>query len=271
MMIFLQNKRLNQFVILLICMFPIVVSAQGIEEALLNTKNTVEAKKEAEPAAEPAAEPEESLGVPTFETAEPSVSLITNHKAPDEAAPYDYQRHSPTWSDSPFSRKIVEPPAPPAKETGPSPWEGWRLAAVDKFGDDYTVGLTNKKGEFRLLSVGDETDEGVKLTKVESNGIISETTIYLTGGGHSGPLSFDSKRLSSPVKGAPVPKKAPTKTTGKLPARPPGVTDAKAAEIKKQQEAARAKIREQMLKARSSRSSSNNDSKRRVTLPPPRK
>ena len=217
MISFLQNKRLNQFMILLLCMFPIVVAAQGIEEALLNTKNNGVEKKEAEPAAEPAAEPEESLEVPTFETAEPSVSLITNHKAPDEAAPYDYQRHSPTWSDSPFSRKIVEPPAPPAKETGPSPWEGWRLAAVDKFGDDYTVGLTNKKGEFRLLSVGDETDEGVKLTKVESNGIISETTIYLTGGGHSGPLSFDSKRLSSPVKGAPVPKKASTKTTGKLP------------------------------------------------------
>ena len=105
MMSFLQNKRLNQFMILLICMFPIFVAAQGIEEALLNIKNTVEEKKEAEPAAEP----EESLEVPTFETAEPSVSLITNHKAPDEAAPYDYQRHSPTWSDSPFSRKIVEP------------------------------------------------------------------------------------------------------------------------------------------------------------------
>ena len=166
----------------------------------------------------------------------------------------------------------MEPPAPPAKETGPSPWEGWRLAAVDKFGDQYTVGLTNKKGEFRLLSVGDETDEGVKLTKVESNGVIGETTIYLTGGGHSGPLSFDSKRLSSPVKGAPVPKKAASqKTTGKLPARPPGVTDQKAAEIKKQQEAARAKIREQMLKARSSKGSNTNDSKRRVTLPPPRK
>ena len=48
MMSFLQNKRLNQFMILLICMFPIVVAAQGIEEALLNTKNTVEEKKEAE-------------------------------------------------------------------------------------------------------------------------------------------------------------------------------------------------------------------------------
>ena len=60
MMSFLQNKRLNQFMILLIFMFPIVVAAQGIEEALLNTKNTVEEKKEAEPAAEPEAEPDES-------------------------------------------------------------------------------------------------------------------------------------------------------------------------------------------------------------------
>ena len=55
MISFLQNERLNQFMIILICMFPIVVAAQGIEEALLNTKNTVEEKKEAEPAAEPAA------------------------------------------------------------------------------------------------------------------------------------------------------------------------------------------------------------------------
>ena len=39
MISFLQNKRLNQFMILLLCLFPIVVAAQGIEEALLNTKN----------------------------------------------------------------------------------------------------------------------------------------------------------------------------------------------------------------------------------------
>ena len=37
-----------------------------------------------------------------------------------------------------------------------------------------------------------------------------------------------------------------------------------------QQEAARAKIREQMLKARSSKGSSNNDSIKGVILPPPR-
>ena len=257
------NKKTKYLVYGIICLFPIVLNSQGIEEALLKSKKAP-TNKEAQPEAQPE--------VPTFETAEPSVQLISNHEHPDEKSSYDYQIHSPTWGDSPFSRKIVEPPAPPAKETGPSPWEGWRLAAVDKFGDQYTVGLTNKKGEFRLLSVGDETDEGVKLTKVESNGVIGETTIYLTGGGHSGPLSFDSKRLSSPVKGAPAPKKAaPQKTTGKLPARPPGVTDKKAAEIKKQQEAARAKIREQMLKARSSRGSNTNDAKRRVTLPPPRK
>ena len=40
MISFLQNKRLNQFMILLLCMFPIVLAAQGIEEALLNTKKT---------------------------------------------------------------------------------------------------------------------------------------------------------------------------------------------------------------------------------------
>ena len=53
MISFLQNKRLNQFMILLLCMFPIVVAAQSIEEALLNTKNNGVEKKEAESAAEP--------------------------------------------------------------------------------------------------------------------------------------------------------------------------------------------------------------------------
>ena len=48
MISFLQNKRLNQFMILLLCMFPIVVAAQGIEEALLNTKKTGVEKKEVE-------------------------------------------------------------------------------------------------------------------------------------------------------------------------------------------------------------------------------
>ena len=60
MISFLQNKRLNQFMILLLCMFPIVVAAQGIEEALLNTKNNGVEKKEAEPAAEPSAAPAEA-------------------------------------------------------------------------------------------------------------------------------------------------------------------------------------------------------------------
>ena len=60
MISFLQNKRLNQFMILLLCVFPIFVAAQGIEEALLNTKKTGVEKKEAEPAAEPAAEPEDA-------------------------------------------------------------------------------------------------------------------------------------------------------------------------------------------------------------------
>ena len=164
----------------------------------------------------------------------------------------------------------MEPPPLAAKETGPSPWDGWRLAAVDKFGGSYTVGLTTKKGEVRLLKIGEETEDGVKLTKVESNGVIGETTVFLSGNGHSGPLTFDVKRLSSPVRGAPVPKKAVSKTKGKLPQRPPGTSDDRAAAIKKQQEAARAKIREQMLKARASKSN-NDQPKRRVTLPPPRK
>ena len=121
-----------------------------------------------------------------------------------------------------------------------------------------------------MLKMGEETEDGVKLTKVESNGVIGETTVFLSGNGHSGPLTFDVKRLSAPVKGAPVPKKAVTKTTGKLPSRPPGISGDKAEAIKKQQEAARAKIREQMLKARASKSK-NDQPKRRVTLPPPRK
>ncbi len=209
-------------------------------------------------------------GVPAQSAPAPTL-LPPQPVLPGKQSPYDYQNHNSTWEDSPFSRRIVEPPPPAAKETGPSPWDGWKLAAVDKFGDSYTVGLTTKKGEFRLLKMGEETEDGVKLTKVESNGVIGETTIFLTGNGHSGPLTFDVKRLSAPVRGAPVPKKAVLKkTAGKLPQRPPGISADKISAIKKQQEAARAKIREQMLKARGSKSN-NDQPKRRVTLPPPRK
>ena len=82
MMIFLQNKRLNQFVILLICMFPSVLAAQGIEEALQKTKNTVEEKKEAEPAAESAAEPAAS----TVERIRARREALVSHAPAERAA-----------------------------------------------------------------------------------------------------------------------------------------------------------------------------------------
>ena len=263
-----MKEWVKLIVIGLLSLFPFLCFGQGPEEAL--TKS-IEPKKAPEKSPEPAPEAAPALlGGAATPTAPAPTLLPPQPVLPGKKSAYDFQNHNSTWDDSPFSRRIVEPPPPPAKETGPSPWEGWKLAAVDKFGDSYTVGLTTKKGEFRLLKMGEETEDGVKLTKVESNGVIGETTIFLSGNGHSGPLTFDVKRLSAPVKGAPVPKKAVTKTTGKLPQRPPGISDDKAAAIKKQQEAARAKIREQMLKARSQKSS-NDKPQRRVTLPPPRK
>ena len=256
-------KEWIKFIVVgLVSLFPISLMGQGPEEALPKTPTPKVVPKKAPEATPGLLGGTATQSVPTLLPPQPVL--------PGKQSPYDYQNHNSTWEDSPFSRRIVEPPPPPAKETGPSPWDGWRLAAVDKFGDSYTVGLTTKKGEFRLLKMGEETEDGVKLTKVESNGVIGETTVFLSGNGHSGPLTFDVKRLSAPVKGAPVPKKAVTKTTGKLPSRPPGISGDKAEAIKKQQEAARAKIREQMLKARASKSK-NDQPKRRVTLPPPRK
>ena len=129
---------------------------------------------------------------------------------------YRADRHSSTWSRSPFSREVLPPPAGPTGPQGPTPWDGWQIAAVDKFGGEYTIGLISKKNEFHLLKVGQANDDGVKITKVESTGVISETVVHLTDGTRTGEIAFDSKRLTSASKGAPTPKA----TGGKGPVRP---------------------------------------------------
>jgi hypothetical protein len=119
---------------------------------------------------------------------------------------YRADRHSSTWSRSPFSREVLPPPAGPTGPQGPTPWDGWQIAAVDKFGGEYTVGLISKKNEFHLLKVGQANDDGVKVTKVESTGVISETVVHLSDGVRTGEIAFNSKRLTSAPKGAPGPK-----------------------------------------------------------------
>ncbi len=126
-------------------------------------------------------------------------------------------RHASTWMNSPFSREVLPPAAGPSGPTGPAVWDGWKIAAVDKFGGQYSVGLVSKKGEFFLLKVGQEHEETeVKVTKVESNGVISETVIHVTDGSQSGTITFDTKRLTTASKGGAAPK-APT---NRAPARP---------------------------------------------------
>ena len=102
-----------------------------------------------------------------------------------------------------------------------SEYDGWTIAAVDKFGGEYSVGLVSKKGEFFLLKVGQEHEKtDVKVTKVESNGVISETVIHVTDGMQSGTIAFDTKRLTTASKGGVAPKapanRAPSRpTTGR--------------------------------------------------------
>lgn len=123
---------------------------------------------------------------------------------------YARDRHQSTWENSPFGRQVLPPPPEEEGPKGPDPWEGWKIAAIDKFGGNFTVGLTTKKNEFVLLKVGEENEEhGITVTKVESSGAISDAVIFLTDGSRSGEISFDSARLSQQAKGAPAAKAQP--------------------------------------------------------------
>ena len=134
-------------------------------------------------------------------------------------------RHASTWMNSPFSREVLPPAAGPSGPTGPAEYDGWTIAAVDKFGGEYSVGLVSKKGEFFLLKVGQEHEKtDVKVTKVESNGVISETVIHVTDGMQSGTIAFDTKRLTTASKGGVAPKapanRAPSRPTTGRPLTP---------------------------------------------------
>lgn len=141
-----------------------------------------------------------------------SVRPSSRSGADDDFLPEAYarDRHQATWANSPFGREVLPPPPEEEGPKGPDPWEGWKIAAIDKFGGNFTVGLTTKKNEFVLLKVGEENEEhGITVTKVESSGAISDAVIFLTDGSRSGEISFDSARLSQQAKGAPAAKAKP--------------------------------------------------------------
>ncbi len=173
-------------------------------------------------------------------------------------------RHEKTWSASPFSREVLPPPPPEVKK-GPDPWEGWKLCAVDRFGGKYTVGLTDKKNKVHVFKVGEENEDGIMITKVESNGKLKDTVIHLSEGVRTGTIEFTSSRLSMAPKGAPAPKTAPKKAPSKTVARPHGMSKEQAAALLKQRASQQKTIREHMMKA----SSKKTEPKRRsVVLPP---
>jgi hypothetical protein len=174
-------------------------------------------------------------------------------------------RHEKTWASSPFSREVLPPP-PPEIKRGPDPWEGWKLCAIDRFDGKYTVGLTDKKNKFHVLKVGEENEDGITITKVESNGRLKDTVIHLAEGSRTGTIEFASSRLSMAAKGAPVPKSAPKKSaTYKPGTRPHGMTKEQAAALLKKKAEQQKTIRDAMMKA----SQKKPEPKRRsVVLPP---
>jgi hypothetical protein len=178
---------------------------------------------------------------------------------------YRLDRHEKTWEVSPFSREVLPPPPPEVKQ-GPDPWEGWKLSAIDRFGGQYTVGLTDKKNKFHVLKVGEENDDGIMITKVESNGRLKDTVIHLAEGSRSGTIEFVSSRLSMASKGAPVPKAAPKKAPSRSVARPHGMTKEQAAALLKKRAEAQKTIRDHMIKAGSKKSEP--PKRRSVVLPP---
>ena len=177
---------------------------------------------------------------------------------------YRLDRHEKTWAASPFSREVLPPP-PPEVKRGPDPWEGWKLCAVDRFGGKYTVGMTDKKNKFHVLKVGEENEDGIMITKVESNGRLKDTVIHLSEGSRTGTIEFASSRLSMAAKGAPVPKSAPKKAPSKSVSRPHGMTKEQAAALLKKKAEQQKTIRAHMMKASSKKPEPR---KRSVVLPP---
>jgi hypothetical protein len=155
---------------------------------------------------------------PAPSVATPVPVAATNANADDFLSEaFNPQEHASTWANPPFSRQVLPDVAAP-EETGPPIWDGWQIAAVDKFKGKFTVGLVTKKNEFRLIKEGETHDaESVTLVSVESNGIITDTVVHLSGGGRTGTLTFDQARLASGPKNAP---KAPAKPIRTAPQRP---------------------------------------------------
>jgi hypothetical protein len=177
---------------------------------------------------------------------------------------YRLDRHEKTWAASPFSREVLPPP-PPEVKRGPDPWEDWRLSSVDRFGGIYRVGFRDKKNKLHRFKVGEENEDGIMISKVESNGRLKDTVIHLAGGSRTGTIGFDPKRLSMATKGAPAPKGAPKKAPSKSVARPHGMSKEQAAALLKQRAAQQKTIREHMIKANSKKPEPK---RRSVVLPP---
>lgn len=179
---------------------------------------------------------------------------------------YKLDRHEKTWAASPFSREVLPPP-PPEIKRGPDPWEGWKLCAIDRFDGKYTVGLTDKKNKFHVLKVGEENEDGITITKVESNGRLKDTVIHLAEGSRTGTIEFVTSRLSMAAKGAPVPKAAPKSTASYKPGtRPHGMTKEQAAALLKKKAEQQKTIRDAMMKAAQKKP----EPKRRTVVLPPK-
>ena len=187
---------------------------------------------------------------------------------------YRLDRHEKTWAASPFSREVLPPPPPEVKK-GPDPWEGWKLTGRDRVDGQWRVKFRDKKNKLHRFTIGEENEDGILITKIESkgtlkngtvvNGRLQDTVAYIAGGSRTGTIDFDVKQLGIATKGAPVPKGAPKKAPSKTVERKHGMSKEQAAALLKQRAAQQKTIREHMMKA----SQKKPEPKRRsVVLPP---
>ncbi|CAN5248826.1 hypothetical protein BH23VER1_BH23VER1_32290 [soil metagenome] len=115
---------------------------------------------------------------------------------------YELERYSKLWDKSPFEFEIIIEEEVVEEE---NPFEDLRLAGFTARGDVYSVILYDSKNptdpRIRLKS-GEETDDGIKLVKVERGETFRDTEVFLQKGDQVGSVGYDEQKVSTAATGA---------------------------------------------------------------------
>ena len=122
-------------------------------------------------------------------------------------------RYAGLWTDSPFTTK--PPPAEAAPEA--NPLEDYALGGISPISGGYRVTLLNRKNPEERIVLPDNPDFKV-LSVQYATGNPLGTTVRLSTGSKTGPVSFDEKLLA--LKAAPA---APPAPQPGQPQNPPGI------------------------------------------------